>query len=76
MKVPVRWIILEIMPSNFNQLFRSIPCSRGVSGLEILPCTTISQVLVRFSLTVSYRPVLNAVNLNERVDVQTQVLLV
>ena len=42
MKFPVRWIILEIMPSNFNQLFRSIPCSRGVSGLEILPCTTIS----------------------------------
>ena len=39
----------KIMPSNFNQLFRSIPCTRGGSGLEILPCTTISHVLVRFS---------------------------
>ena len=39
----------KIMPSSFNQLFRSIPCTRGGSGLEILPCTTISQVLVRFS---------------------------
>ena len=34
------------MPSNFNQLFRAIPCTRGGSGLEILPCTTICQVLV------------------------------
>ena len=39
----------RIMPSNFNQLFCSIPFTRGGSGLEILPCTTISQVLVRFS---------------------------
>ena len=34
----------KIMPSNFNQLFRSIPCTRGGSGLEILPCTTISHL--------------------------------
>ena len=39
----------KIMPSNFNQRFCSIPCTRRGSGLEILACTTISQVLVRFS---------------------------
>ena len=39
----------KIMPTNFNQLFHSIPWTSSGSGSEILPCTTISQVLVRLS---------------------------
>ena len=39
----------KIYAKQFQPAFRSIPRTRGGSGLEILPCTTISQVLVRFS---------------------------
>ena len=68
MKVPVRWILLEDYAKQFQPAFPFNPLYQRWQWFGILPCTIISQVLIRFSLnTVSYRPALKAVNLNERV---------